>query len=92
MPARFYFFYTILIAEIIEVGILQVVLRLHSSLLTWLFFQSLKKLRNLDLQKSHKCFIFWLSGPHGTSNFDHQSLIRFDLNYTTEHAQSLENV
>ena len=24
----------------------------------------------------------WLSGPHGTSNFDHQNLIRSDLNYT----------
>ena len=29
-----------------------------------------------------ECFVFWLSGPHGTSNFDHQSLIRSDLNYT----------
>ena len=27
-------------------------------------------------------FVFLLSGPHGTSNFDHQSLIRSDLNYT----------
>ena len=35
---------------------------------------------SLDLQK--KCFVFWLSGPHGTSNFDHQSLIHSDLNYT----------
>jgi hypothetical protein len=37
----------------------------------------------LDLQNFLKCFVFWLSGPHGTSNFDHQSLIHSDLNYTT---------
>ena len=36
----------------------------------------------LDLQKNQKCFVFWLSGPHGTSNFDHQTLIHSDLNYT----------
>ena len=36
----------------------------------------------LDLQKNQKCFVSWLSGPHGTSNFDHQSLIHSDLNYT----------
>ena len=33
--------------------------------------------------RKKKCFVFWLSGPHGTSNFDHQTLIRSDLNYTT---------
>ena len=33
-------------------------------------------------KKKIKCFVFWLSGPHGTSNFDHQSLIGSDLNYT----------
>ena len=32
--------------------------------------------------KKKKCFVFWLSGPHGTSNFDNQSLIHSDLNYT----------
>ena len=37
---------------------------------------------SLDLQKKSKCFVFWLSGPHGTSHFDHQTLIRSDLNYT----------
>ena len=36
----------------------------------------------LDLQKNQKCYVFWLSGPHGISNFDHQSLIHSDLNYT----------
>ena len=36
----------------------------------------------LDFQKNCKCFAFWLSGPHGTSNFDHQFLIHSDLNYT----------
>ena len=36
----------------------------------------------LDLQKNQKYFVFRLSGPHGTSNFDHQSLIHSDLNYT----------
>ena len=25
---------------------------------------------------------YWLSGPYGTSNFDHQTLIRSTLNYT----------
>ena len=40
----------------------------------------------LDLQKNQKCFVSWLSGPHGTSNFDHQSLIHSDLNYTIAHA------
>ena len=39
----------------------------------------------LDLQKSQKCFDFWLSGPCGTSNFDHQSLIHSDLNLTSPH-------
>ena len=34
-------------------------------------------------KKNQKCFVFWLSGPHRTSNFGHQSLIRSDLNYTT---------
>ena len=34
-------------------------------------------------KKKLKCFVLWLSGPHGTSNFDHQTLIRFTLNYTT---------
>jgi hypothetical protein len=29
-----------------------------------------------------KYFVFWLSGGHGTSNFDRQSLIYSDLNYT----------
>ena len=29
-----------------------------------------------------KSFVLWLSGPHGTSNFDCQSLIYSDLNYT----------
>ena len=33
--------------------------------------------------KKLKSFVFWLSEPHGTSNFDHQSLIHSDLNYTT---------
>ena len=37
----------------------------------------------LDLQKNQKCFVFWLLGPLGTSNFDRQSLIHFDLNYTS---------
>ena len=37
----------------------------------------------LDLQKNKKCFVFLLSGPNGTSNFHHQSLIHSDLNYTT---------
>ena len=36
----------------------------------------------LDFQKNQKCFVSWLSGPHGTSYFDHQSLIHSDLNYT----------
>ena len=43
----------------------------------------------LDLQKNQKCFVFWLSGPHGTSNFDHQSLIRSDLNYSTVEARDV---
>ena len=33
---------------------------------------------SLDLQKNYQ-----LSGPQGTSNFDHQSLIHSDLNYTS---------
>ena len=37
----------------------------------------------LDLQKNLKCLAFWLSGLHGTSNFDHLFLIHSDLNYTT---------
>ena len=37
----------------------------------------------LYLQKNKKRFVFWLSGPHRTFNFDHQSLIHSDLNYTT---------
>ncbi len=36
----------------------------------------------MDLQKNQKYFVFRLSGPHGTSNFDCQSLIHSDLNYT----------
>ena len=39
----------------------------------------------LDLQKNLKCFVSCLSGPHGTSNFDHQSLNHSDLNYTNVH-------
>ena len=39
----------------------------------------------LDLQKNQKWFVSWLSGPHGTSNFDHQSLIHSYLNYTNHH-------
>ena len=42
----------------------------------------------LDFQKKWKCLVFWLSGPHRTSNFDHQSLIHSDLNYTTQDSQS----
>ena len=37
----------------------------------------------LDMQKMTKSFVSWLSGPHGTSNFDCQFLIYSDLNYTT---------
>ena len=37
---------------------------------------------SLDLQRNKKFFVFWLSGPHGTSNFDQQSLIHSNLNYT----------
>ena len=33
-----------------------------------------------------KCFVFWLSGPHGTSNFDLKSLIHSDLNYTNTYS------
>ena len=33
-------------------------------------------------KKIIKSFVFWLSGPHGTSIFDHQSLIYSDMNYT----------
>ena len=29
-----------------------------------------------------KCFVLWSSVPHGTSNFEKQSLIYFPLNYT----------
>ena len=46
----------------------------------------------LDLQKNQKCFVFWLSGPHRTSNFDHQSLIQSDLNYANDHASIMENI
>ena len=42
----------------------------------------------LDLQKNKKCFVFWLSGPNGTSNFDHQSLIHSDLNYAYDNLKS----
>ena len=35
--------------------------------------------------RKKKCFVFWLSGPYGTSNFDCHSLIFSDLNYTTFH-------
>ena len=33
-------------------------------------------------KKFKTCFVLWLLGPHGTPNFDHQTLIRSDLNYT----------
>ena len=36
----------------------------------------------LYLQKIFKSFVLWLSRPHRTSNFDRQSLIYSDLNYT----------
>ena len=44
----------------------------------------------LDLQKNQKCYVFWLSGPHGISNFDHQSLIQSDLNYTSTESSSIQ--
>ena len=37
-------------------------------------------------KKNQKCFVFWLSGPQGTSNFDQHSLICSDLNYTILHS------
>ena len=40
-------------------------------------------------KKKLKCFVLWLSGPHGTSNFDHQSLILSDLNYTNMQLQEV---
>ena len=40
------------------------------------------------MQKIIKSFVSWLSGPHRISHFDHQSLIYFDLNYTTVDATS----
>ena len=36
------------------------------------------------MQKKIKSFVSWLSGLHGTSNFDCQSLIHSDLNYTNQ--------
>ena len=44
----------------------------------------------LDFQKNKKCFVFWLSGPHGTSNFDHQSLIHSDVNYSIADSQTVK--
>ena len=41
-------------------------------------------------KKNQKCFVFWLSGPHGISNFDHQSLIQSDLNYTSTESSSIQ--
>jgi hypothetical protein len=38
------------------------------------------------MQKIIKPFVSWLSGPHGTSNYDHQFLIYSDLNYTNVEA------
>ena len=40
------------------------------------------------IYKKKKSFVFWLSGPHGTS-FDHQSLIHSDRNYTYLHWQKM---
>ena len=42
---------------------------------------------SMDLQKKEKCFVLWLSGPHGTSNFDQQTLIRSTLNYSNVYYQ-----
>ena len=42
----------------------------------------------LICKTNQKCLVFWLSGPHGTSKFDHQFLIRSDLNYPNAHGSS----
>ena len=39
---------------------------------------------NWYLHPDWRC-VLWLSRPHGTSNFDSQSLIYSDLNYTSLH-------
>ena len=39
-------------------------------------------------KKSKNALSFWLSGPHGTCNFDHQSLIHSNLCYTNTYEVS----